>query len=79
MQMKKIPLTKIKRNRKLRIIEISGGAALKNRFMSMGIYEGREITKLGQLALKGAVTIRVGRSVLALGHGMADKIILETE
>ena len=50
---------------------------MQNRFMGMGIYAGREITKVSQIALRGPVTIRVGRATLALGHGMAGKIFVE--
>lgn len=75
--MKKISLVKMKRGEKRKIIEISGGPALQNRFMGMGIYAGREITKVSQIALRGPVTIRVGRATLALGHGMAGKIFVE--
>lgn len=69
----------MKTKRKAKVIEIAGGAALENKLMSMGIYPGREITKLSHFALRGPVAIKVGRAVLALGHGMAGKIILETE
>jgi ferrous iron transport protein A len=77
--MKKISLVKTKANQKVRIKEILGGAGLQNRLMSMGIYEGREIMKLSNFALRGPVAIKVGRSVLALGYGMAGKIIVEIE
>jgi len=66
-------------NRKGKIVEISGGHLLQNRTMSMGIYVGREIRKISHFAMRGPVTIKVGRSVIALGHGMASKIILEIE
>jgi Fe2+ transport system protein FeoA len=77
--MKKVLLIQMKENQKGRVWEISGGSALQHRMMSMGIYAGREITKLSHFALRGPVTIRVGRSMLALGHGMAGKITLEVE
>ncbi|MBI4706608.1 MAG: FeoA domain-containing protein [Candidatus Omnitrophica bacterium] len=77
--MKKTVLVKMKENQKGRVLEITGGYSIQNKFMSMGIYPGREITKLSHFALKGPVTIKTGRSVLALGHGMAAKIILEVE
>ncbi|TAM35472.1 ferrous iron transport protein A, partial [bacterium] len=48
-------------------------------FMSMGIYHGREITKISSIGLKGPVAIKVGRSVLVLGHGVANKITVEVE
>jgi len=77
--MKKNPLTKIKPGKKCRIVEITGGAALQNRLMGMGIYLGKDIIRLSHFALKGPVMIKVNRSIIALGHGMAKKIIVETE
>jgi len=69
----------MKEKQKGRVVEILSGQTLENRLMSMGIYKGREIIKLSHIAFKGPVAIKVGRSVFALGHGMASKIILEVE
>ena len=77
--MKKISLVNLKSNHKGKVLEILGGAGLQNRLMSMGLYVGKEITKLSYVGLRGPVVIRIGHSVLALGHGMAAKIIIETE
>lgn len=77
--MKTISLAKMAVNQKGRVIEIQGGIGLQDRLMSLGIYPGREISKLSSFALKGPVTIKVDRRVFALGHGMASKIILEVE
>ncbi|MFH1641126.1 MAG: FeoA domain-containing protein [Candidatus Omnitrophota bacterium] len=77
--MKKISLVKMKENQKGKVIEVSGGGSLYNKLMSLGIYPGREITKLSNFAMRGPVTLKVGRSVFALGHGMAAKITVETE
>jgi Fe2+ transport system protein FeoA len=74
--MKKISLIKARADRKVKVVEISGGAGLQYRLLTMGIYPGREITKLSHFALRGPVAIKVGRGVLALGHGMANKIII---
>jgi len=67
----------MKGNQKGIILEISGGPGLQNKFMSMGIYKGREITKISHIGLRGPVAIKVGRSVLVLGHGVANKIVIE--
>ncbi|MFA4992344.1 MAG: FeoA family protein [Candidatus Omnitrophota bacterium] len=75
--MKKISLNQMKGNQKGIILEISGGLGLQNKFMSMGIYKGREITKISHIGLRGPVAIKVGRSVLVLGHGVANKIVIE--
>jgi ferrous iron transport protein A len=77
--MKKTILTQLKQNTKAKIIEISGGACLQRRLMSMGVYPGREIKKLSHFALRGPIAIKVGRSILALGFGMARKITVETQ
>ncbi len=77
--MKKITLVQLRVKQKAKILEIQAGKSLMLRFMSMGIYPGREITKLGQFMLRGPVAIKVGRAVLALGPGMASKIIVESE
>lgn len=77
--MKKVPIVKLKTKQKGRVIEVSGGPAMQNRLQSMGIYPGREITMLSDSMFQGPVAIKVGRAVIALGYGMAHKIIVETE
>ena len=77
--MNKVSLIHLKPNHKGKISAILGGTGLQSRLMSMSLYVGKEITKLSYVGLRGPVVIRVGRSVLALGHGMAAKIIVEAE
>lgn len=62
-----------------KVAEILGGLGAQNKFISLGIYKGREISKLSHFALRGPVMIKVGRTVLALGHSMAGKITVELE
>jgi Fe2+ transport system protein FeoA len=59
------------------VFEISAGMGLQNKLMSMGVYKGREIAKISHVGLRGPVAIKVGRSVLVLGHGVASKIEVE--
>ena len=68
--MKKLSLVQLKENRKARVVEVHAGTQCERRLMSMGIYKGREISKISQFALRGAVAVKVGRAVLALGRGM---------
>lgn len=72
-------MIKLKPNHKVRIAEILGGGNMHDRLMNMGVYKGRELTKLSHIGLRGPVVIKTGRSILALGHGVAAKIILEHE
>lgn len=77
--MKRLSLIQMEANQKGKVVEISGGRGLQNRLMSMGIYQGKEIIKLSHFVLRGPVAIKVGRTVLALGYGMASKVIAEVE
>ncbi len=74
---KRIPLTRLPENRKARVAEITGGANLHDKLMSMGVYEGRELLKLSCIGLRGPVVVKVGRSMVAMGYGMAGKITVE--
>lgn len=77
--MKKISLIQLKANHKGKVVEVLGGANLHKKLMHMGIFKGKEIAKVSHIGLRGPVVIKTGRSILALGHGVAAKIILEQE
>lgn len=77
--MKKIFLTQLKANSKARVIEIIGGMNLQDRLINMGVHKGKEITKLSHIGLRGPVVIKTGRTILALGHSIAAKIMVEPE
>ena len=74
--MKKISLVQAKANETVKILEVIGGSNLESKLLSMGVYIGKEVTKLSHIGLKGPVVIKAGRSILALGHGVAAKIIV---
>ena len=75
--MKKISLIQLKADHKGKVIDILSGTNLQDRLMNMGVYKGKEITKLSHIGLRGPVVIKAGRSILALGHNVAAKIIVE--
>ncbi len=77
--MKRISLLSLKADHKGKVLEISGGGNLQNKLMNMGVYKGREVIKVSHIGLRGPVVIKTGRSILALGHGIAAKIIVEAE
>ncbi|MDP2928438.1 MAG: FeoA family protein [Candidatus Omnitrophota bacterium] len=77
--MKKISLAQLKSSHKGRIAEILGGGNLQNKLANMGVHKGKEVTKLSHIGLQGPVVIRAGRSILALGHGVATKVMVEME
>lgn len=74
---KKISLIHARANHKGKVVEISGGGNLQDKLMNMGVYKGKEVTKLSHIGLRGPVVIKAGRTILALGHGVAAKVIVE--
>ena len=59
------------------VLQIQGGHGLINRLSALGIRPGQRITKVGSTFMRGPVTIKVGNARVAIGFGMANKIIVE--
>lgn len=59
------------------VFQIQGGHGLINRLNALGIRPGQKIIKTGSTLMRGPVTIKVGNAQVAIGFGMADKIIVE--
>ena len=73
-----IPLTKLKKGVRAKVIEIASGKQVAHRLSTLGIRLGGYVVKISTFALRGPVTIKVGSSTIALGHGMAEKVIVES-
>jgi Fe2+ transport system protein FeoA len=74
---KTVSLAQLKAGSRAKVLDISGGGNLKAKLMNMGIYKDKEFSKLSHIGLRGPVVIKIGRTILALGHGIAEKIIVE--
>ena len=61
------------------VVGIAGGPGLAARLNSMGIRPGKRITKVSSMMLRGPVTVQVDRYQLAIGFGMASKIVVDAE
>jgi len=75
--MKYISLLQLKSNQKAKVVDILGGMGLNKRLSAMGIHKGRDLMKLSHIGLRGPVVIKIGSGILALGHGVAAKIMVE--
>ena len=74
-----ITLDKLKPNEKGVVQKIDGGRLLMDRLNALGIRQGKEITKISSMFMNGPVTIQIDRSQVAIGLGMAKKILISTE
>lgn len=61
------------------VIEIQGGRGMRARLESMGIRPGVVITKLSTQFMRGPITARVGTTHVAIGFGMARRVIVTPE
>jgi len=73
------PLCDVEGGRQVAIVALRGGPGMQRRAAGMGLHIGCEVTVMqhgGRPGGGGAVAIRCGETRLALGHGMACKILV---
>lgn len=61
------------------VVEILGGHGLVSRLDALGIRPGKRITKISAAFMRGPVVIRVDRAEVAVGFGMARKIVVRPD
>jgi len=76
---KQTSLTQIESGQSGKIVKIQGGANLINRLSSLGVRPGQRVTKVNSMLMRGPVTIQVGNAQVAIGFGMARRIIVELD
>ena len=74
-----LDLTQVKTGQTGKVIEIQGGQGLIRRLESMGVRQGKKITKISAQFLRGPQTLKVDNLQVAIGFGMAKKILIEVE
>ena len=78
-QKRLLPLAQMVAGQFGQVLEVRGGHGLARRLESMGIRPGRNITKISSTFFRGPITLRVDHTMLAVGFGMARKILVEVE
>jgi ferrous iron transport protein A len=72
-----IDLTRMKEGEKGKVVDIQGGWGLIRKLEALGIRIGTEIVKVSSQLMRGPIIVRVGNTQVAIGFGMARKIIIE--
>jgi len=75
--LKQISLVRMQAGQSGKVVEIQGGHGMVNRLSALGVRPGKRITKVGSMLMRGPVTIQVDRAQVAVGFGMASRIIVE--
>jgi len=61
------------------VIQILGGRGLIRRLDALGIRPGKKVTKVSSMFFRGPVTFRSDHTQVAIGFGMANKILVEID
>ena len=74
-----ISLNELRSGERGTIQQINGGKFLIDRLNALGIRPGKEIYKISSMFTSGPVTVQIDRTQVAIGLGMAKKIIITTD
>jgi ferrous iron transport protein A len=58
------------------VVAVMGKRGMAHRLGALGIIPGKKITKISSLFMRGPVTILVDRAQIAIGYGMANRILV---
>ena len=72
-----LSLTEVSSGERGVISAIEGGYGLVSKLDAMGIRVGKEVTKVSEQWMRGPVLLRQGNTQVAVGFGMAQKILVE--
>lgn len=61
------------------IVSLEGGHGMQYRLRNLGLVEGNTIRKLSALALGGPIVVKVNRTQIAIGRGMARRVWVRVE
>lgn len=71
------PLDLVEENRQVKVMDIQGGWGVRRRLGQLGIHPGDIITVVRYGAFQGPILIQVHGSQVALGRGIASRILVK--
>ena len=75
----KITLAQLKNGQSGTVVEIQGGRRMVDRLNALSIIPGKKITKTSAMLMRGPVTIEVDRAEVAIGFGMASRVVVKPD
>ena len=76
---KQTTLARMRAGRSGVVVQLQGGHGLVNRLSALGIIPGKRITKVSSALMRGPQTFEVDRTRVAIGFGMASKILVQLD
>jgi ferrous iron transport protein A len=78
-QNEQLTLAQMKTGQTGTVVGVLGGRGLIQRLDALGIRPGKKVTKVSSALFRGPVMLRVNSAQVAVGFGMARKIIVEAD
>ena len=78
-QKKQISVARMGTGQSGTVVQMTGGHGLSQRLQALGVRPGKKITKVSSMFGRGPVTVQIDNTQIAIGYGMADKIIVEID
>jgi len=76
---KQIPLSQMRAGQNGTVVQIEGGRGLINRLNALSIRPGQRLAKISSMFMRGPITVQVGNAQVAIGFGMAKRIIVNLD
>lgn len=74
---KYVSLSRMEAGQGGKVVQIEGGQGMINRLGALGIRPGKRVTKVSSMFMRGPITIQVGNARVAIGFGMAKRIVVD--
>ena len=78
-QERQVTLAQMQAGQAGQVVELLGGRGMIARLSALGIRPGRRLIKISSVFLRGPVTVQVNQAQVAIGFGMARRIMVELE
>ena len=76
---KQVTLARLRAGQSGMVLRIEGGHGLVSRLNALGIIPGKRITKISSMLMRGPVTVELDRTQVAVGFGMASRILVQLD
>jgi Fe2+ transport system protein A len=76
---KRTTLSRMQTGQRGVVVQIRGGRGMVSRISVLGIRPGKRIAKVSSMLMRGPVTIQIDTAQVAIGYGMANRIIIDLD
>ena len=73
----RISLTDMKSGQSGILVDILGGYGMEKRLNALGLRLSKRVRKISSMLMRGPVIVEVDNVQIAIGHGMASRLIVE--